>query len=355
MTKIALITDQHFGARNDSTMFLDYYESFYKGTFFPKLIEENIKTLLVLGDTFDRRKYINFNTLQRSKDMFFDKLAELDITVYMLAGNHDTYYKNTNEVNSVDLLLKEYENINIIDKPMTIHLNFKNESDDILMIPWICADNYQQCLDEITNSRTKLCAGHFEIAGFAMYRGHPCEEGLNRELFRKYEYTFSGHYHHKSNADGIYYLGNPYELTWQDYNDSRGFHIFDLDTRDVTFIRNPNVMFHRIVYDDTQELIKDFDEYANKHIKVVVVNKTQPYMFDVFMDKLYAVNPANITIVEDFTDLTEGLDDDIINQAEDTLTIINKTVDTLGDEIDKTRMKNILRELYLEALNNDSI
>lgn len=353
--KVALITDQHFGARNDSTMFLDFYEQFYKETFFPKIIEEEIKTVLVLGDTFDRRKYINFNTLQRSKDMFFNKLEELGITVYMLAGNHDTYYKNTNEVNSVDLLLKEYENIQVIDEPMTIHLNFKNDEDDILMIPWICADNYQRCLNEITHSRAKLCAGHFEIAGFAMYRGHPCEEGLNRELFRKFEYTFSGHYHHKSNADGIHYLGNPYELTWQDYNDPRGFHIFDLDSRDITFVRNPNIMFHRIVYDDTQELIKEFDEYVNKHVKVVVVNKTQPYMFDVFMDKLYGVNPSNITIVEDFTDLSEGLDDDMIDQAEDTLTIINKTVDTLAEDIDKIRMKNILRELYLEALNNDSI
>lgn len=353
--KVALITDQHFGARNDSTLFLDFYEKFYTETFFPKLIEENIKTLLVLGDTFDRRKYINFNTLQRAKEMFFNKLDEMGITVYMLAGNHDTYYKNTNEVNSVDLLLKEYNNIMVVDEPMTVHLNYKNDSDDILLIPWICTDNYKQCLDEINNSKAKLCAGHFEIAGFAMYRGHPCEEGLNRELFRKFEYTFSGHYHHKSSADSIYYLGNPYELTWQDYNDARGFHIFDLDSREIVFVRNPNVMFHRIVYDDTQEVLKEFDEYTNKHVKVVVVNKTQPYTFDVFMDKLYAVNPANITIVEDFTDLTEGLDDEMIDQAEDTLTIINKTVDTLGEDIDKIRMKNILRELYLEALNNDSI
>ena len=353
--KVALITDQHFGARNDSTLFLDFYEKFYTETFFPKIIEENINTLLVLGDTFDRRKYINFNTLQRSKEMFFNKLKELEITVYMLAGNHDTYYKNTNEVNSVDLLLKEYDNIMVVDEPMTVHLNYENISDDILLIPWICADNYKQCLDEINNSKAKLCGGHFEIAGFAMYRGHPCEEGLNRELFRKFEYTFSGHYHHKSNSDSIHYLGNPYELTWQDYNDPRGFHIFDLDSREIVFVRNPNVMFHRIVYDDTKDINMEFDEYANKHIKVVVVSKTQPYMFDVFMDKLYAVNPANITIVEDFTDLTEGLDDDMIDQAEDTLTIINKTVDTLGEDIDKIRMKNILRELYLEALNNDSI
>lgn len=355
--KIALITDQHFGARNDSQLFLDFYEQFYDTVFFPKLKEENIKTVLILGDTFDRRKYVNFNTLQRAKAMFFERLRDEEIAVYMLAGNHDTYYKNTNSVNSIDLLLKEYENITVIDDPMTIHLDFKNESSDILMIPWICADNYNRCLDEITNSRATLCAGHFEIAGFAMYRGHPCEEGLTRELFRKFEYTFSGHYHHKSNSDGIYYLGNPYELTWQDYNDPRGFHIFDLGTRELDFIRNPYVMFHRMVYDDSSGLIEGlqtgYDHLKDRYVKVVVINKTNPYLFERFMDAIYDVEPADVKIVEDFSDPTEGLDDDMVNQAEDTLTILNKYVDGIGETgIDNSKLKNILRELYIESVNS---
>lgn len=351
--KIALITDQHFGARNDSTLFLDYYEQFYSEMFFPKLLEEGITNLLVLGDTFDRRKYINFNTLQRAKKMFFDKLEEYEITTHMIVGNHDTFYKNTNDVNSIRILNNDHGHIHIIDSPQTITVG----DHDICMVPWICADNYDDSIKEITNTPASLCAGHFEIAGFAMYRGHPCMEGLNRELFRKFEYTFSGHYHHKSNADSIYYLGNPYELTWQDYKDPRGFHIFDLDSRDLIFYRNPFIMFHRLVYDDSEGGIDlpDLSECANKYIKVVVRNKSQPYTFDKWMDDLYKVNPASVTIVEDFTDLTEGIEDDMIDQAEDTLSIINKTVDTLGDDIDKNRMKNILRELYIEALNNDSI
>jgi len=357
--KIALITDQHFGARNDSQLFLDYYEKFYSETFFPKLKEENIKTLLILGDTFDRRKYVNFNTLQRAKTMFFDRLAYEEIMVYMLAGNHDTYYKNTNEVNSINLLLREYGNIAVIDEPMTVHLNFKNESDDILMIPWICADNYNRCLEEINNSTARLCAGHFEIAGFSMYRGHPCDEGLDRTIFRKFEQTFSGHYHHKSYADGIQYLGNPYELTWQDYKDDRGFHIFDLDGRNLVFHRNPNVMFHRVVYDDSSGLIEGlqtgYEHLKDRYVKIVVLNKTNPYLFDRFMDAIYSVEPADVKIVEDFSDPTEGLDDDMVNQAEDTLTILNKYVDGIGEtSLDNSKLKNILRELYIEAVNSDT-
>ena len=355
--RVALITDQHFGARNDSINFLDFYEKFYKETFFPKLEEENIQTVLILGDTFDRRKYVNFYTFKRAKEMFFDILAQKNIQVFMLAGNHDTYFKNTNDVNSVDLLCGSYSNITIINSPQTIHLDYGKESHDVCMIPWICADNYSQCMEEIKNTSATVCMGHFEIAGFAMYRGMPSEEGLSRELFRRFDYTFSGHYHHKSSSDSIYYLGNPYELTWQDYNDPRGFHLFDLDTRQLEFIKNPNVIFHRIVYDDKVESItditkKDLSKYSSTYVKVVVINKTNPFLFDQFMNRLYETNPADITIVEDALDLTDGLEDDKIDEAEDTVTIINKYIDGLNNEdIDNGKLKSIMRELYVEALN----
>lgn len=358
--KLAIITDQHFGARNDSIHFLDFYEKFYRDTFFPTLKENNITTLLILGDTFDRRKYVNFYSLKRTKDMFFDPLHQMGIEVHMLAGNHDTYFKNTNEVNSVDLLLREYDNINVIDSPQTIHLNYSETSSDVCMIPWICPENYNNCMEEIKNTSATLCMGHFEIAGFAMYRGMPSEEGLSRELFRKFDMTFSGHYHHKSSADDVYYLGNPYELTWQDYNDPRGFHLFDLTTRELQFLQNPNRMFHRILYDDKQETIteitnKDLSGYTNTYVKVVVINKTNPYLFDKFMNNLYNVNPVDITIAEDFTDLNEGVDDDIVDQAEDTLTILNKYIDNVKeDSISNDKLKTLMKELYIEALNTET-
>ena len=357
MTKIALITDQHFGARNDSQIFLDYYEDFYKNVFFPKLKEEGIQNLLILGDTFDRRKYINFNTLQRAKQMFFDQLEQNEIYTYMLVGNHDTFYKNTNEVNSVRILSPPDDHfLTVIDSPREIQV----EGHKICMVPWICADNYQESLELINNTDALLCCGHFEIEGFSMYRGHPCQEGLKRELFRKFEYTFSGHYHHKSSSGDIYYLGNPYELTWQDYNDSRGFHIFDTVSKELSFIENTYKMFHRIIYDDKEESIteinnKDLSLYTNTYVKVVVVNKTNPYLFDKFMNNLYDINPIDITVAEDFTDLTEGIEDDMVNQAEDTLTILNKYVDSMKEDgIDNGKLKTILRELYVEALNTET-
>jgi DNA repair exonuclease SbcCD nuclease subunit len=229
------------------------------------------------------------------------------------------------------------------------------------MIPWICADNYDDSIKTIQDTDAEICMGHFEISGFAMHRGMPSQEGLDRGIFRKFDYTFSGHYHHRSNADGIFYLGNPYELTWQDYNDTRGFHLFDLHSRQLDFVANPFVMFHRIIYDDkemsiTQVLNQELDKFTNTYVKVVVLNKTNPYLFDQFMAKLYAVNPIDITIAEDFTDLTEGVEDDMIDQAEDTLTVLNKFVDTIQeDSIDNGKLKTVLRELYVEALNTEKV
>ena len=213
MSKVAIITDQHFGARNDSTHFLDFYEKFYSEVFFPTIESNGIDTVLILGDTFDRRKYVNFFTLKRAKQMFFDPLFNRGIQIHMLAGNHDTYFKNTNEVNSVDLLLSEYAiSLNVIDGPTEIYVG----PHKICMMPWICADNYEDSMTMLKDTDADICMGHFEIAGFAMYRGMPSEGGLDRGIFRKFSHTFSGHYHHKSNNDDIYYLGNPYELTWQE-------------------------------------------------------------------------------------------------------------------------------------------
>jgi len=332
---------------------LDYYEKFYNETFFPAITSANINTVLILGDTFDRRKYVNFYSLKRTKEMFFDKLAELGIEVHMLAGNHDTYFKNTNDVNSVDLLLREYGNINVIDHPSNIYVG----PHKVCMMPWICPENYEDSMETIKETDAEICMGHFEIAGFAMHRGMPSEEGLNRGLFRKFTHTFSGHYHHKSSANDIHYLGNPYELTWQDYGDDRGFHIFDFGSKELTFLKNPNVMFHRIVYDDKVETIqevmaKDLSKFTGSYVKVVAVNKINPYLFDQFMNKLYMVNPLDITIIEDALDLTEGMEDDKIDEAEDTITIINKYVDALENSgIDNTKLKTMLKELYVEALN----
>lgn len=338
----------HFGARNDSIAFLDFYEKFYENTFFPALKEHNITTVLNLGDTFDRRKYVNFHALDRAKKMFFDKLALQGITMYMLAGNHDTYFKNTNTVNSPDLLLKEYTNINVIDHPATIYV----DDTPICMMPWICPENYQDSIDTIKDTQAEICMGHFEIAGFAMYRGMESHDGLSKNIFDKFDLVFSGHYHHRSNDGHIHYLGNPYELTWQDYNDPRGFHLFDTATRQLEFIRNPYTMFTRVEYDDKETDPTDLDslDLTQKYVKLIVVNKTDYYKFDKFIQKLYTKGCHDIKIIEDMSEFEEGELGEEIN-LEDTISVLTNYVDSVETDVDKEKIKTYMRTLYTEAVN----
>jgi DNA repair exonuclease SbcCD nuclease subunit len=274
-------------------------------------------------------------------------LAEKDIDVIMIAGNHDTYFKNTNEVNSPELLLREYKNIQIIDEAVSLDVH----GTEVCFVPWVCTDNFDHSMQTMKDTSAEICMGHFEIAGFAMYRGMQSNEGFTTDTFKKFDLVFSGHYHHRSNDNHIYYLGNPYELTWQDYNDPRGFHLFDLNTRSLDFIQNPYTMFARLEYDDTG-VLEDLDtlDLQGKYVKLVVVNKTDYYKFDKYIQKLYTKACAEIKIVEDLSEFNEGEVSSDIN-LEDTLDVLSNYIDSVQTDADKEKIKTFMRTLYTEAVN----
>lgn len=352
--KIAILGDTHYGMRNDSIPFHNYNRKFYEETFFPYLKAKGIKKVYQLGDLFDRRKFISFITLFLAKQYFFDRFEEEGIEFVTFVGNHDTFYKNTNEVNSIELVLKDYIDKGII-RCYTGPAQEEVDGTLIDIIPWICSDNEAEVKEFISKTKANICLGHFEIEGFEMDRGNVCVEGMSREELSKYELVLSGHFHHKSTDGHIVYVGTPGEMTWADYNDPRGFHIFDTDTRELEFIQNPNRMFHKIIYDDKHETFESIDthnyaQYENTMVKVVVVEKTNPVLFNKFIDALYKASPLDISIVEDFTDYTEVSDEDVVNQADDTPTTLDKFIDAIeAQSLNKDKMKNIMREIYLEA------
>lgn len=346
--KVAIITDVHWGARNDSPAFIEFFRKFYSEIFFPTLEKRGITTVLMLGDTFDRRKYTNHTSLKAAKRIYFDELKSRGINTTILIGNHDTVYKNTNEVNSIELLLPEYDNIQVIVNPTTISLG----GEYICMMPWICADNYSQSITEMKDTKAPICMGHFEIQGFEMYRGQECHDGLVTSVFSKFDTVFSGHYHHRSTRGNITYLGTPYELTWQDYADTKGFHIFDIQTRELEFIPNTFTMFVRLEYDDKDREPINLDMYDlyNTYIKLVVVNKTDYYKFDQFVNKLYTKNAHDIKIIEDMLEFEGGIVDETVD-LEDTQSILSNYIDSISTNLDKDKIKSFMKALYIEATN----
>ena len=341
--KVAIITDQHFGARKNSKLFHDYFLKFYNDVFFPTLEKEGITTTIDMGDTFDSRKGIDFSALSWAKNNYYDRLCDMGVEVHTIVGNHTAYYKNTNEVNAVDLLLREYLNVIVYSEPTEVVLDKLK----VLFIPWINAENYQQTVNAIQNSTSKCAMGHLELNGFRAHRGHVMEDGMDCELFEKFNTVFSGHYHTRSDNGKIFYLGNPYEMFWNDANDTRGFHIFDTETLEKTPINNPYRMFYNIYYEDTDYRLFDSREYDEKIVKVIVRTKTNSSKFEKFIDKLYTSGVHELKVVENFQ--LEEKEDFEAFESEDTLSILNRYIEESETNLEKSTVQKIIQDVYQEA------
>ena len=341
--KVAIITDQHFGARKNSKLFHDYFLKFYNDIFFPYLEENGISIVIDMGDTFDSRKGIDFSSLAWAKDNYFDRLKNMDIHVHTIVGNHTAYYKNTNQVNAVDLLLREYDNITVYSETTEVDIdNLK-----VLFVPWINSENFESSVKSIKASNSTCAMGHLELNGFRAHRGHVMEEGMGCEEFKKFDKVFSGHYHTRSDDGRIFYLENPYEMFWNDVNDPRGFTIFDTETLEHTHINNPYRLFYNIYYEDTPHQLFDSTEYENKIVKVIVRKKSSTKKFEQFIDKLYAANVADLKVVENFS--IQDSEEFEVFESEDTISILNRYIEEAEINLDKSRVQNIMRRTYQEA------
>ena len=339
--RVAVITDTHYGARKGSTHLHNYFQLFYDNIFFPTLEREKIDTVIHMGDIFDSRKSIDYQSLEWAKQVVFEPLRKYK--VYAITGNHDCYYKNTNHVNSPELLLNDYSNISTFSKATEINI----DGLDILLLPWINSENYNESLEAIQNSKSKVAMGHLEINGFKATRGHMMEDGMDTDVFSKFNAVYSGHFHTRSTDGKINYLGNPYEMYWNDVNDTRGFHIFDTDTITHAPINNPYKLFYNVYYEDTPYQTFDSTPYENKIVKVIVRKKTNPKQFQKFIDKLYATGIQDLKIIENF-ELIEGEDFEM-DEDENTLSLLNRYIDESEFDLDKNIIKGIFQDLYRQA------
>jgi DNA repair exonuclease SbcCD nuclease subunit len=350
--KIALITDTHWGARGDSPAFAEYFNRFYYEHFFPYLSEHGITNIFHLGDIVDRRKYINFVTARHLRK-FVEHCDVSGIRLDVIIGNHDTSFKNTNEVNSMrELFEHSTYDIHYYSEPGVVSLG----DTDIAVVPWICSGNYEESMEFINKTNAQILFGHLELAGFEMYKGAVNDHGFDPKIFDKFDLVCSGHFHHKSTRGNINYLGAPYEMSWSDYNDPRGFHVFDTETRELEFIRNPLTMFNKVHYHDQDKTLDDimavdFDHYKGSYVKLIVHTKTNPYWFDMFVDKIEKAGVLDLQVVDDNLNLQLEDDGDIVNEAEDTLTVLNKVVEQVESRVDKKVLYNFLSTLYNEALS----
>jgi hypothetical protein len=345
---IAILNDTHAGVRNSSDIFIDNAEKFYSDVFFPYCVEHNIRHIIHLGDYYDNRKFINFRALNRNRNSFLKPLRELGMTMDIIRGNHDTYYKNTGELNSLKELLGHYMNeVTIIQDPKVMEYG----SLKMGLVPWIDADNEKQSLDFLANAKCDWIGGHFEIAGYEMFKGTKAPHGLDRNLFKRFEKVLSGHFHTKSSQDNIEYLGSQLEFFWNDAHDPKYFHVLDTETRELTAVRNPHTLFHRIYYNDVENdyLHYDLADVVGKFVKLVVINKSDTFVFDRFVDRIQNRQIHELKIAENFNEfLGDNVDDEDIS-VEDTTVLLDSYIDAVETDLDKDRIKKEMHELMIEA------
>jgi DNA repair exonuclease SbcCD nuclease subunit len=355
--KVAIITDTHFGVRNDSSAMYGNMRLFYDKIFFPNIDKHQVHTVIHAGDYVDRRKYVNFVTAGFIDQTYRAPLRQRKIHEFVITGNHDIYYKDSSKVNALEELYRhDKENVTIVTSPREMALDMC----PILLLPWINEENRVQSMDFINNSGCDIVVGHLEISGFDMYRGIPNNEGLNAKLFDRFDLVMSGHYHHQSHRGPIKYLGSPYPMIWSDYNDPRGFHIFDTATKQLEFIENPYSLFARIVYDDKEQdhdyitnicqtIIHPDSIYREAYIKVVVKSKENPAWFDLMIDTLYRAGALEIMVMDDII-----VDDDgpvnINDHTTDTRVLIDDYISKLTINCDTNALKKYLHEAYLKAV-----
>ena len=329
--KIALVNDTHFGARSDSLPFDAYFRKFYDEFFFPALAEREIKTIMHLGDIFDRRKYMNYNTLKSCREYFFNQAKDLNIDMHVVPAttihilktptmltHQNYYYKSMRMSKYIQKLL----NLNLITEKFYLFLGY--------VVTIITT------MDMVGRTDAKVCFGHFEFSGFQMYKGMPNEHGMDHTAFERFDLVCSGHYHHRSSRDNVVYLGNPYEITWSDFNDARGFNIYDTETNELEFIQNPYRMFHKIFYNDVDDDVEyDLTGLVGGCVKVIVVKKENFTKFDKLIDSLYSCNLVELKIIEDFSEFEDNAVGEMDLKLDDTITLLNDYVDNTVTELDK--------------------
>ena len=346
--KLGIITDTHIGIRNDSPIFFENSVSFFTDVFFPYCKQNNITHVLHLGDFFDRRKYININILAETRRQILTPMREAGIQIDLILGNHDCYYKNTNSINTPKEIFACFDNINLIEHPIIK----KYDEYCVGLVPWITKENLDECKKFIKDASCRTLAGHFEIDGREVLRGIKHEGGMPPSMFNRYDLVMSGHFHIRSYQDNICYLGTPYQLYMSDLNEQKGFHVLDTTTSELEFIENPRQLFRQYFYDDSGSnkdklLSENYTEAKNCFVRIFVKTKKHQSVLEQVMEKMYNAGVYGITVLEDIQEETkEEIDIDL---SQDTFSLINNEIDNMELSQDKTKLKLLMKDIFLES------
>lgn len=352
--KLALLGDLHFGIRSGDQNFLDFQKTWISSHFLPYCQDKGIDTIFQSGDWFDTRSHIKLNVLHEHLHWLKPELKKYGIRrVIVIAGNHDTFYRDNNNVASIDLLTL------LSDNDIEFRI-IKNEYQSIGMfgfVPWLNKNNQELILSQIANEKVaRYLIGHFDMVGMPMYRGIIADHGLDPEIFKRFTRVFSGHYHTVSSYKNIQYLGTPYHLTWMDYPDSteRGFWVLDTSDDSLEFIKNEEhmTMFAEIEYDPKEKYDeKTFEPFTGNLVKVYVNENPDEKHYKKFCALLSKAPFLDYKIIDTTKVIVEKVSISEKALKVSTLSAITEYVDKQDTTVDKTKVKEIAKSIYIEAMS----
>jgi len=341
--KIALISDSHFGCRKNSVFFMEEQKRFYENKFFPYLEEQGIDTVLHLGDFFDNRKTVNFETLRHAKECFITPIVKRGITLHMLVGNHDSYYKSNGNLTSTKLLFDDLNGVNVYDSVTELQFGDKN----FLMVPWIFPIQMEETISRLQVHTADVCCGHFEMIGVVFQGNTLSRKGIDTDTFSHFPHVFSGHFHKKSQ----YYIGSPYQMSWTDFNDAKRIIVYDTDDGTADDVYLADDTYFAIEYPiPAGEDEPVWSQYKDKIVRVHVKKKDNIPEFDKFIERLQEVEPQEIDIKEEYLYI-DVIEEDDLDENTDTLGVLLSSVDNINDlqKGEKHIVKDILKQLYDKA------
>lgn len=333
---IGIVGDMHIGARSGNKIYHEYFGLFIDDLFL-WIDENNIQELILLGDLFDVRKHVDTWCLSWFKSMFIERCVNRGLRIHVLVGNHDAYYRESLEVNTPRLILSEWpDTFNVVDSPQELTI----DGNTFLLVPWIAKSNKEQIESSIKRSKAKYLCGHFEFNGFQMHRGSVAKTQHNHTGYGKFKKIFSGHFHTKSEKDNVLYTGTPYETTWIDANDQKGF--YSLDGDEISFIPNCHTFHEFIQYPEIRDIGKKF-------VKGIIEDTTDKKAIEKWKEKLLAFNPHGIKFQEKTqTVYASSVNMDKIKTTEE---LIFEFIDETETELDKGKLKNIMSKFYHIAMS----
>jgi DNA repair exonuclease SbcCD nuclease subunit len=338
--KIGCFSDIHIGIYQDNPIWHNISLNFAKWAS-EKYLESGINDIIILGDVFHNRTEISVTTLDVAKK-FFDYFK--DFNVYILAGNHDSFYKDNSKVNSISIF-DGWNNIKVIDKEPFL---LKIANKQTLLVPW--GTSY----DDITNC--DIVFGHFEIVSFYMNSYKVCDHGFTSEnLFKKAKVIMSGHFHKKDHrtydSGEIIYLGSPYQQNYGDSLDERGIYIYDVNENEISFIQNDISPKHKKISikkilsgEINTEYLKQ--NVTKNHISLVIDAKIDDEKILLLKGKLQKLEPETLRIEYSDTKSLDQLNSNLTDiETVDLLKDIENYVMSL-DIKDKKEVVSYVKEIY---------